>query len=423
MFDKERWLEIISILAKNKLRPMLTGFSIAWGIFILIILLGSGTGLENGIKENFKGEALNSIWIYGGTTMKDFNGQAAGRNIQMTNEDVEIVSKRIEGINNISPLLYIENEVPVRYGKNSGKFSVEAVYPENRKIVRVELKEGRFINHADIRKTRKNVLIDVKARKSLFGESSPIGKAICINGIPFTVVGVFKSLLSFENRKIYIPFTSGQKLFLKNNNVDSIAFLVDDSLSLKESRVIEAETKIVLSKKHRFAVDDPGALMTLNSFAESIMIKKLFRGIRLFLWITGIGTIVAGIVGISNIMLITVKERTKEIGIRKAVGATPFSIILMVVSEAALITVIAGYIGLVLGVGTLEIVNFFIESSASNVQETTDAMGNFTIFKNPSVDFIIAVQATILLVVSGVFAGFFPARRAALVKPVEAMKE
>lgn len=423
MFDGDRWHEILCVLNRNRLRTVLTGFSVAWGIFILIVLLGSGNGLENGIRENFKGEAMNSIRVYGGVTMQAYGGVQAGREIALTNEDVAILAGQVKGIDSVAPIIEIAMEAPVRSGGEYGSFAVEAIYPENRQIVQVDVMAGRFLNHADIEKVRKTAVLDEKIEAALFGGASAVGKSIQINEIPFTVVGVFKSLLSYEDQKIYIPFSTGQLLFKRDKGVGGLAFLVDGSVSLAKSREIEARTRLMMARMHHYAPEDAGALMTLNSLEESILIKKLFQGIRLFLWVTGIGTIIAGIVGISNIMLITVKERTREIGIRKAVGATPLSVISMVVSEAVLITVVAGYLGLVAGVGTLELVNALMESAASNAPATTDAMGNFSVFKNPTADLGIAVKATLLLVAAGVLAGFFPARKAALVKPIEAMRE
>jgi len=423
MFDGDRWHEILCALGRNRLRTVLTGFSVAWGIFILIILLGSGTGLENGLRENFKGEALNSIRVYGGTTMQDYGGVQAGREIALTNEDIATVQDQLKGVGSLAPVIELEMDGPVRHGSEYGTFAVEGIYPENRQIVQVDMVSGRFLNHADLEGNRKTAVIDEKIKSALFGGAEAVGNTISINELPFTVVGTFQSLLSYEDQKIYIPFTTGQLLFRRDNGLDGMAFLVDGAVSLSKSREIEARTRLLMARVHDFAPEDAGALMTLNSLEESILIQKMFTGIRLFLWVTGIGTIIAGIVGISNIMLITVKERTREIGIRKAVGATPLSVISMVVSEAVLITMVAGYLGLVAGVGVLELVDFCLERAASGAPGITDAMGSFTVFKHPAVDLGIAIKATLLLVTAGGVAGFFPARKAALVKPIEAMKE
>lgn len=423
MFDPDRWREVLCVLNRNRLRTALTGFSVAWGIFILIILLGAGTGLENGLRENFKGEAMNAISVYGGVTQKDHAGLAAGREIRLTDGDPALVRERVTGIECMAPVMAVETDLPVRRGREYGFYPVEAVYPENRHIARVAMTHGRYLNLVDIRQTRKTVVVDEKITGVLFGAEPAVGKAILIQGIPFTVVGVFKSLLSYEDRKMYIPFSTGQRLFQRDRGITGFTCLVDGTTSLAASRAMEARTRLALAGKHRFAPTDRGALMTLNTQEESIMIRKMFAAIRLFLWITGIGTLIAGIVGISNIMLITVRERTREIGIRKAVGATPLSVVSMVVTEAVLITVVAGYTGLVAGVGALELVRYLIEAAATGAAETTDALGSFTVFLNPTVDFAIAVKALLLLSASGVLAGFFPARRAARVKPIEAMRE
>lgn len=423
MFDLDRWRELFCVLDRNRLRTVLTGFSVAWGIYILIVLLGAGRGLENGLRENFKGEAMNAISVFGGVTTMDHGGIAAGREVALTDGDTGLVRERVKGIGCTAPVINLDLAEPVRHGSEYGIFPVEAVFPENQNVARVEMIRGRFLNDADIQETRKTAVVDEKVGRALFGELPAVGEAILIGEIPFTVVGVFKSLVSYEDRKIYIPLTTGQRLFRTDRGITGFTYLLDGETSLEKSRIMEAGTRRALARKHRFSPGDHGALMTLNSQEESLMLRNMFTAIRVFLWITGIGTLIAGIVGISNIMLITVRERTREIGIRKAVGATPFSVVSMVVSEAVLITVVAGYSGLVAGVGTLELVRFCMGLVASGAVDTTDAIGNITVFQNPTVDLSIAVKALCLLSAAGVLAGFFPARRAALVKPIEAMRE
>ncbi|SCX80232.1 ABC transporter permease [Desulfoluna spongiiphila] len=423
MFDADRWREVFGVLNRNRLRTLLTGFSVAWGIFILIVLLGAGTGLENGLRENFKGEAMNAISVYGGFTQKDHGGVSAGREIRLAEGDPELVRGRIRGIGHMAPVIELNLETPVRHGSEYGFFSVEAVCPENRHITRVEMTRGRYLNSVDMRETRKTAVVDDEIARALFGKAEAVGQSLLIGGIPFTVVGVFKRLSSFGSRTIYIPFATGQRLFQADRKISGFTYLVDGETPLAKSRLMEAGTRVALAGKHRFDPSDKAALMTMNSQEESIMIRKLFTAIRLFLWITGIGTLIAGIVGISNIMLITVRERTREIGIRKAVGATPASVVGMVVTEAVLITVAAGYTGLVAGVATLELVQWIMAVTSAKAAESTDLLANFTVFLNPTVDFGIAVKALLLLSAAGVLAGFFPARRAALVKPIEAMRE
>lgn len=409
MFDADKWTEILSTIRKNKLRTFLTGFSVAWGIFMLIILLGSGNGLENGVKKEFESSAKNTIWIWNGQTSLPYKGMKPGRNIQMKNDDYAEIRRTIKEIDKGSPRFDMWGNNIISYKKENGVFNIRTVYPDYREIEKLDIISGRFINNTDLSQYRKVTTISTQVRDALFKGEPPLGKYINVRGIPFKVVGIFKDDDGRDEnmRMIYVPITTAQRIFSGNNNVNVIAVTVGDATA-EESKLIESNVKSKLAQLHKFDVNDPRAIGSWNSVEEFTRFKKLFAGIRLFIWIIGFGTIIAGIVGVSNIMMIVVKDRTKEIGIRKAMGATPWSIISLVLQEAILITSFAGYIGLVLGVVVLETIGSKIES-------------NF--FSHPEVNLQVAIYALILLVGSGAIAGFIPARKAAAIKPIEALRD
>lgn len=409
MFDTDKWNEILSTIRKNKLRTFLTGFSVAWGIFMLIILLGSGNGLENGVKKEFASSATNTIWIWNGQTSVPYKGMKPGRNIQMRNQDYDEVKRTVKGIELGSPRFNMWGSNLLSYKRQYGTFNIRTVYPDYQFIEKLEIKQGRYVNNTDLDQFRKVTCISTQVEEALFKGEPPLGKYINVNGIPFKVVGTFADNDERDDnmRMIYIPMTTAQRVFSGENRIHTISITVGDATA-EESKQIENNVKSKLASIHKFDVNDPRAIGTWNSVEEFTRFQKLFAGIRLFIWIIGFGTIIAGIVGVSNIMMIVVKDRTKEIGIRKAMGATPWSIISLVLQEAILITSFAGYIGLVLGVVLLETVGAKIES-------------NF--FSQPQVDLKIAVYALILLVFSGAVAGFIPARKAAAIKPIEALRD
>jgi putative ABC transport system permease protein len=410
MFEIDKWQEIYSTIKKNKMRTFLTGFSVAWGIFMLIILLGSGKGLENGVQDEFAGSVLNGVWVSSGVTSKEFKGFKAGRRVDFTNEDYANLKNNLDP-DHISSRLFMGNNL-VSYKEEYGSFYLSPCHPDYGYIKDVELLQGRFLNELDIEKNRKVAAIGEQVEDALFkgADSLAHGKYIKINGVLFKVVGVFRdfSRNDDEMKRIYIPITTAQTVFNGNNIVSQISFTTGDADPQEVDEMV-SNTKLLLARKHKFDETDNRAVYVWNKSEEVRKFKALFAGIRMFIWIIGIGTIIAGVVGVSNIMMIVVRERTKEIGIRKAMGATPFSIVSLILQESVLITSFAGYIGLLLGVALLELVG-------ANMPETE-------FFKNPEADFSLAISATILLIIAGSMAGFVPAMRAAKVKPVEALKD
>lgn len=417
MFDIDKWQEILATIKKNKMRTFLTGFSVAWGIFMLMILLGSGNGLSNGVANNFMNDAVNAMWIWQGETTIPYEGMKSGRPIQFHNQDQEIVSK-VSGVG-VSSGRYFMGNTRYSYLKESGEYTTITCQPELKEVENLILNEGRFINQIDIVQNRKVVVIGADIKTALFKDSVALGEYVNINMVPFRVVGICTEPGSTRNRNAYMPLSTAQMIFSGSNRLHNLALTID-AATLEESQAIEEKIRTALGKQHKFDPKDEGAIGLYNKLENYIQTMKIFQAIKIFIWIIGIGTLIAGIVGVSNIMLIVVKERTKEIGIRKAIGASPSSVIGLILLESIMITTIAGYIGLVLGTGLMEMINYFMVQSVGTGPSQQDSG---TIFLNPTVDINIAVYSTLLLIVAGAIAGYIPAKRAASIKPIVALRD
>lgn len=409
MFLIDKWEEIFSTIRKNKLRTFLTGFSVAWGIFMLIILLGSGKGLENGVRSQFESSATNTLWVWGGQTTKAYKGIKPGRRIEFENADYNNFKKSLPGIGQIAGRSQVWGDNNISYKNEYGNFEINTVHPDYQIIEKVEMVEGRFVNEFDVQKALKVTAISTAVKQALFKDSPALGEYINVKGIPFKVVGVWKDEngRQDEQRMIYLPITTAQKVFMGRDRLQTLAVTVGSN-TIADSKLMEEEIRTRMAAKYAFDVEDKQAMYIWNGVEEFKRFMDLFAAIRMFIWVIGIGTIIAGIVGVSNIMMISVKERTKEIGIRKSMGATPLSIIMLIMQEAVFITSLSGYIGLVLGVGLLELVSPYVKTE---------------FFRNPEANLGIAISATILLIFAGAVAGFVPARRAASIKPVEALRD
>lgn len=407
MFNLDRWQEILDTISKNRLRTFLTAFSVAWGIFMLIILLGAGSGLKNGIEHEFMADAVNTLWINGGQTSMPYNGLKEGRIINLTLEDYEQI-KRMPGIEYISARARVGGSRMINYKKESGSFDIVTDYADGQHLENLTMVQGRFYNDKDCDEYRKVCTISTKVRDIIFKDEDPIGKYILADGIPFNVIGVFYDQADRDMNRIYIPTSTAAKTYSDGNKL-RVIWLVPTDKSIKNSNMMLAEIKSLLAANHSFDIDDRKAIYAVNNSVEYEKIMSLMTGIKIFVWIIGIFTIIAGIVGVSNIMMIVVKERTKEIGIRKAIGATPWSIIGMILQESIYVTAIAGYTGLVLGIGLLELIS-------KNMPEAP-------FFRNPEVDFKTAIYATLLLIFAGALAGFIPSRNAAKIKPIVALRD
>ena len=405
----DRFQEIYSTIQKNRLRTALTGFSVAWGIFMLILLLGSGTGIENGIVNEFRNLATNSIWVHPGQTSKPYKGLQPGRQIEFTNTDYDEIKKNLEGVEHITARYYIWNTNLITYKKEYGAFNIIAFHPDHKYLENTILIEGRLINEFDVGRARKVATIGTLVKEQLFKDEPAVGKFIGINGVPFKVVGIHSDEGREEHlRLIYLPLSTAQKVFGGGSRIHGYMFTIGNA-SVNQGRATEKSVRSKMALRHTFSPDDPKALRIFNTVERFQKFVNLFSGIRIFIWVIGIGTIIAGIVGISNIMLISVKERTREIGIRKALGATPGSIVSLILFEALLIMVVSGYIGLVAGVAVIELASAYLPK--------------VDLFQHPEVDFRVAVGALLLLLISGMIAGFVPARRAAGILPVEALRD
>ena len=414
MFDLDKWQEIFATIRKNKMRTFLTGFSVAWGIFMLMVLLGSGNGLQNGVTNNFKDNAVNAMWIWTGKTKLPYKGLSSGRTIQFHNDDYDLV-KNIPGVESLSGRYSMGNTI-YAYGKESGTYTTITCHPELNDVERMKISEGRFINQQDIVKNRKVVVLGKDIQTALFDRVDPVGKYVRINQIPFLVVGICEKSESTRNRDAYMPVSTAQKVFNGSNELSSLALTIS-AKNMKASQRVENQIRGWLARKHRFAQKDEGAVGIYNKLENYMQTQKIFTAIRIFIWIIGMGTLMAGIVGVSNIMLIVVKERTKEIGVRKALGASPSSVVGLILMEAVTITAFAGYIGLTAGTLLMEGVNWLM------VHQGSSSPGRGTVFMNPTVDIRVALSATILLIVAGAVAGYIPARRAARIKPIVALRD
>lgn len=416
MFDADRWNEIFSSLAKNKLRTFLTAFGVFWGIFMLIIMLGAGNGLKNGVTKNFGGIATNSVFIWTQRTSIPYAGLPKGRGFNMRNEDIPVIEREVDQLDVIAPRNQLRGYGGgnnVSYQNKAGNFQVMGDYPQILKISPMDIIQGRFINQLDVEDKRKVTVIGTYVRDVLFKNENPINKNVKINGVYFKVIGVFRSKKGGnqgekDTQTLHIPFSTFQKAFNYSNVVGWLA-----ATAKKESNAsyVEAEIIKVLKRRHKVSPKDERAFGSWNAEEEFNQINGLFAGISTLIWVVGIGTLTAGIIGVSNIMLIIVKERTKEIGIRRAIGATPFSIVSQIMAEAIVLTSLAGYIGLTFGV--------LVTEAISNAMGPSQGESMFT---NPTIDLKVALTALGILVFAGALAGLIPAQKAVKIKPIEALR-
>jgi len=401
--------EVLSVLSRNKLRTFLTALSVAWGTFMLALLLGAGRGLENGVEWEFRDGAIAAIWVRSGQTSVPYAGRSPGRDVRFKNEDYDAIARQIPGVEHLSGRFYLWGEFQVSYGNKHSSFDIRGTHPGHRYVEKTILSRGRFLNDADVRARRKVAVIGTKVREALFGKEDPIGKHIGIRGLNYLVVGEFEDIGGeAELRKIYIPITTAQLVYAQPGVIHNLMFTLASD-DLEASKRASEETRTLLGKRHSVSPEDRRAIRVQNNLEEFRRMTEVFRWISAFVWIVAIGTLIAGIVGVGNIMLIAVAERTKEIGVRKAIGATSLSIIGMIVSEAVLITALSGYVGLVAGVGVVELV--------------ANAGLELPFLREPSVDIRVGLIASALLVVAGTLAGLFPALRAAGVDPIVALRE
>lgn len=414
IFERDNWQEIFATIRKNKLRTFLTMLGVFWGIFMLVIMLGSGNGLRNGIMKGFSGTATNSFFVWTEQTTKAYKGMKPGRHFNFNLNDVAVL-KQIPELDVVSPMNQLggyEGANNVVRGLKTAACEIQANYPNTAQIAQVKISKGRFLNDLDIKEKRKICVVGPRVVEMLFkkGEEA-VGQYIRINGVYFKVVGVTQVAAGGDEgrqqaQRINIPFSTFQNAFNYGTIVGWFAIKSKDDVP---AEVSEKKVLAILQERHKIAPDDTKAIGHWNMAVEFNKLNGLFLGIEVLVWIVGIGTLLAGVIGISNIMLIVVKERTKEIGVKRALGAVPAQIIGQILIEAVFLTSLSGYFGLVLGIGLLEVLNSAIGDSGE-------------MFTNPTVDLSIALKALSVLIVSGAFAGLIPARKAVAIKPVEALR-
>lgn len=407
MFDLDKWQEIFESISRHKLRTALTAFGVAWGIFMLVLLLGAGNGLRNGVEYSFMDEAINSIWMSPGRTSKPYKGLTEGRSIKFDNDDFDFIQEQYSEVDNVSGRFFLSGDKSVNYKDKKLAFSVNCIHPSFQVIENMIVTQGRFLIDKDLEDFRKVCVIGRIVREKLFDkDEDPIGKEIEIDKVIYKVVGVFYDTGGeWVMKNIYIPITTAQKVYSGQNRLHRIALTAS---GLDEAGMAALQEQVVndFAARKKFDPTDRRAMRAYNNAEEFKSIMGLMNAIAMITWLVGIFSIIAGVIGVSNIMLIIVKDRTKEIGIRKALGATPRSIISMILQESVLITSIAGYFGLALGVGAVALMG------GADTQ----------FFRHPEVNIGVAILATMVLVVTGALAGLIPAMQAAKINPVIAMK-
>lgn len=411
--------EIIGTLKHNKTRTFLTGLSVAWGIFILIVLLGAGNGLQNGVISNFAERATNTVQMWPGRTTKPYKGLKTNRSLDFSEKEIGNIQNNVKESDKETGI--IEKSVTITYDTEFGNFQLKGVEPSYSTIFNLKFipGDGRFINSLDVENNSKVIVIDKKIEEKLFKKKSALGEYVKVGSVMFKVIGINSKKEQFGGSQVYIPFKTAQSIYNPNRKFGSIAFTTKGLETKQANEDFDENLKKTMSQTMMFDPKDEQALWIRNAQRDYIETMNIFNGINIFVSIIGIFTLIAGIVGVSNIMLVSVKERTREIGIRKAIGAPPATILRSIVIEAILITSIFGYIGMMMGIGVTEIVNFIIEKGAA--QNTSEMQ--MTVFKNPTVQLSYVFFATAVLIISGVIAGYMPARRATRIKPIEAMRE
>ena len=420
---KDLLTEIWESIRRNKLRTALTGFAVAWGIFMLIVLLGAGNGLMNAFMSQGEHFATNTMAVYGGVTSKPANGYQVGRDIELNDRDIAITQSALfaDHVDKVSPVLYNGPYTLVFKSQHLSTYLC-ACSPDLLEMNKIELLTGRFINQNDMTMQRKTIVLAAAHACELLngGEdyASLVGKTVTGGGITWLVVGVYKTDRSAQRVEDYVPISTLQTLQNMRNMVGQINFSFHGLTTKEENEQFEKTYRAALNRAHKAAPDDESSIWIWNRFTQNMQMDKGTHYIRTALWILGIFTLVGGIVGVSNIMLITVKERTREFGIRKAIGASPWEIMKLILAESVSITALFGYIGMFLGMVACEVMKMTVgQSSVEFFGETV------RLFVNPTVGLGISVGVTILLVIAGTLAGISPAMKAARIRPIEALNE
>jgi putative ABC transport system permease protein len=416
MIDGDRINEVLQTLSKNKLRTTLTAFGVFWGIFMLMVMLGSGNGLQNGVTRSFGGSATNAVYMWTQKTTIPYKGLPRGRQFNFEEDDIQAIKDNVPELAVLAPSAQLggyRGENNVSRGTKTGPFVVRGDFPDNRFIQTFKITSGRYINDYDIKDKRKICIIASRVQEVLFAkDENPLGQYIQVNGTYFKVVGTLTTEKSGEDAEekmqtIYIPFTTFQQAFNWGGKIGWFSLTAKPQYP---ASLVEDKIKKLLAQRHKISPDDPYAIGSWNSQKEFAKIQGLFSGISILVWVVGIGTLLAGVIGVSNIMLIIVKERTREIGVRRALGATPASIISQIVMESILLTSMAGYFGMLAGVFLMEGINMAIAGQDTGM------------FYQPGVHLDIVIKALGILVICGALAGIIPARKAISISPVDALR-
>ena len=414
MFDIDRWQEIWITITHNKSRSVLTAFGVFWGMLMLVLMVGAGNALEKGMTSQIEGFATNSCFFATERTTLPYKGFRKGRRWDMTNSDLPVIREKVKELQYISPVLFAGgNDRNVVRGEKNGSYLVKGCYPEYDLIEKSKMIYGRYVNNIDIAEKRKVCVIGERIYEVLFQKGEdPTGKQIRVNGIYFQVIGVARSTSGVSiggqtAETVVLPFSTMQQAFNQGNVIHFLAATAKKGVPVK---MVQEEIVEILKRQHQIAPDDKEAVFTMNIEEQFKMFNYLGIGIAALIWIVGLGTLFAGAIGVSNIMLVTVRERTREIGIRRALGATPRNIIGQILSESIVLTLVAGLSGIVIGVGLLRATGIVLSQGDQ-------------FFKDPQISFGMAMASLIILIIIGTFAGYLPAQRAMLIKPVEAIGE
>jgi putative ABC transport system permease protein len=440
---RDLFTEIWESVRRNKLRTCLTGFAVSWGIFMLIVLLGAGNGLMNAFLRGGEGVATNTMKVYPGRTSKPYDGLKEGRRIELDDKDIELTSGKLFSQYVDDVVATVGTNAQVSYGKKYTSGYIEGNYPSRKDIDRIEVIRGRFLNDKDINESRKVVVLPQNMAENLLGGDGAVatgaqmgslhlgaegdgkkvdpgklvGKYVKIGGLAWKVIGITKSDMSRNDNLFYAPFTTVKTVYNKGKAIDDLAFTFHGLNTEKENEAFEKEYRAAVNLYHRAAPDDERAVWIWNRFKQNLQMNKGTKILSIALWIIGLFTLLGGIVGVSNIMLITVKERTHEFGIRKAIGASPWDITKLIMAESVSITAIFGYVGMFLGMLACQLIDKTVGQSSVSIMDEKVAM-----LVNPFVGLDVALEATLVLIIAGTIAGFFPARKAAMVRPIEALR-
>lgn len=418
MFDLDNWNEIWVTITRNKMRSVLTGFGVFWGIFMLVLLIGGGNSFSGGLLKKFSGFATNSTFYFSDRTSEAYKGYRKGRSWNMNNRDLVLIRERARTVEYISPMLFGgSSDKNVVIGQKSGSYGTRGIYPEHFLIEAQNFLSGRTFNQLDMDERRKVCIIGKVVYETLFGVGEVAeGQYIRVNGVYFQVVGVIspKSDVSIGGdveETVFIPFTTMQTTF---NQGDVIHFLACTTKSGYDAGDTEIEVKEILKAAHSISPTDEKGVRSINVAMQFKIFDMLFLGVAILIWFVGMSTLLSGMIGISNIMLVTVKERTREIGVRRALGAKPITVLIQILSESFVLTFLAGILGLFAGIGVLQILSNSMEDYF---------LSEDNIFIEPYVSFNVAVAALIILLFSGILAGIMPALRALKIKAIDALRD